>query len=403
MNDLALRSLGAALLLLLATACGGGGAASPSATSATVLVEVDDDDDLAELQEDGLVVLRNVPGTDFYEVQVPPGMTEEAFLASLDDDLRVDDAEDDVVVDNPEGGASTIPAGTTELAASIRPQPELVRIGLAAASARATGAGVLVAVVDTGIDASDPFLAGALEPVGFDVVDRDGDPGEARNLADDDGDGLVDEGFGHGTFVASLVHAVAPDARLAAFRVLNSDGFGLVSWLAEGITRAADAGAHVINISIGMQQQANVVKRAVEYARSRGAVVVASVGNTGLDSVAFPSAYSDTFAVTAVTPGDLRAVFAAYGSGVDLSAPGTDLLGAHPGFATRTARWSGTSFSAALVSGACALVRELGPGLDPQTVQQAVEAASVDVDPLNPAFQGRLGRGRLDLDAATAP
>ncbi len=394
----------AALSACALASCGGGGSslAAPAAPL-TALVEASpsDIDDVA--QESGATVLRQIPGTDVYEVELPAGQTLAQFLALLDDDVRVVEAEPDEVLDNPEGGASTIPAGTTELAASIAFQPELLRIGLPQALARSRGAGVLVAIVDTGVEETHPFLAGAFDPDGYDVVDGDGDPGEERNFLDDDRDGLVDEGFGHGTFVASLIHAVAPDARLLAFRVLASDGIGSASWLAEGITRAADAGAQVINVSIGMHQQSHVVKRAVEHARSRGALVVASAGNTGLESVAFPSVLSDVFAVTAVGPNDVRATFASFGSGVDLSAPGVDLLGAHPGFPGGTARWSGTSFAAALASGAGALVRSLDPSLEPDSLQQALEDASADIDALNPSLGGRLGRGRLDLDAATAP
>jgi len=392
-----------ALLLPLWAACGGGGDAELHAAPASVLLEASpsDIDDVAS--DTGATVLRQIPGTDVYEVEVPPGQSMEQFLALLDDDVRVLEAEPDELLDNPEGGASTIPAGTTELAASIAFQPELLRIGLPQALARSRGAGVLVAIVDTGVEETHPFLAGAVGPGGFDLVDGDGDPGEERNFLDDDRDGLVDEGFGHGTFIASLIHAVAPAARLVAFRVLASDGIGSASWLAEGITRAADAGAHVINVSVGMHQQAHVVKRAVEYARSRGALVVASAGNTGLESVTFPSVLSDVFAVTAVGSNDVRAPFASFGSGVDVSAPGVNLLGAHPGFPNGTARWSGTSFAAALVSGGCALVRSLDPSLEPNNLQQSLEDASANIDPQNPGVDGRLGRGRLDLDAATAP
>lgn len=405
-SSLLCRCLALVLPVLLAplwAACGGAGGTHLPAAPATVLLEASPADIDAVAEDTGATVLRQIPGTDVYEVEVPPGQTLAQFLALLDDDVRVVEAEPDAVLDNPEGGASTIPAGTTELAASIAFQPELLRIGLPQALARSRGAGVRVAIVDTGVEQTHPFLAGAFDPGGFDLVDGDGDPGEERNFLDDDRDGLVDEGFGHGTFIASLIHALAPDARLLAFRVLASDGIGSASWLAEGITRAADAGAQVINVSIGMHQQAHVVKRAVEYARSRGALVVASAGNTGLESVAFPSVLSDVFAVTAVGTNDVRAPFASFGSGVDVSAPGVNLLGAHPGFPSGTARWSGTSFAAALVSGACALVRSLNPGLEPETLQQALEDASANIDAQNPGLDGRLGRGRLDLDAASAP
>jgi subtilisin family serine protease len=392
------------LLLLTPAACGGGGIDGPTATPLVVVLVEADDDDVDDIAEDtGAVVLGPVEGTEYYRVQLPEGMDADEFLALVDDDVRVVDAEEDAPLDNPEGGASTIPAGTAELAASIPIQPELLRIGIAAVTGRASGQGITVAVVDTGVAASHPALAGRVLAGGFDVVGNDVNPAEELNGVDEDRDGLVDEGFGHGTFVASLVLAVAPDARILPFRVLQTDGFGTPSALATGIARAADAGAHVINVSIGMSRQSQAVKQAVQYARDRGAVVVASVGNSGLPDVAFPSAFSDSFAVTAVGATDVRASFASFGSGVDLSAPGVSLLGAHPGFAAGTARWSGTSFSAALVSGAAALLREAFPALDADAVLDRLASTAANIDSQNPGLGDALGDGRLDLDAATAP
>lgn len=399
------RLLALAALLSLA-ACGGGGAsdpASPPGGTAYVLVAAsgDDIDDVAE--DTGAVVLGPVPGTSMWRVQLPAGMTEAQFLALLDDDARVEEAEEDHELSTPEGGASTIAAGTTELAASIASQPELARIGRAAALARATGAGVRVAVVDTGIVASHPFLAASVDPDGRDVLDGDGDPTDAPDGVDDDGDGLVDEGFGHGTFVASLVLAVAPGARLLPVRVLGSDGQGTASALATGITWAVDRGVHVINVSIGMHASSSVVRRAVQRARSLGIVVVASAGNTGLEDATFPSAYSEVLAVTALGSGDVRAPFASYGGEVDLAAPGVDLLGAHPRYPSGVGRWSGTSFASALAAGAVALVKQLRPGLGAEDLQRVLQDRSVDVRAQNPGLDGELGAGRLDLDAATQP
>jgi subtilisin family serine protease len=400
------RPLLLTFLLLLLGACGGGGSTPNGAGEpgpVIVLVEAADDDvdDIAE--DTGARVLGPVEGTEFHRVELPAGMDGDEFLALVDDDVRVVDAEEDAPLDNPEGGASTIPAGTAELAASIPIQPELLRIGIQAVTGRADGAGIRVAVVDTGVVASHPALAGRVLAGGFDVVGNDVNPTEELNGVDEDRDGRVDEGFGHGTFVASLVLAVAPEARILPFRVLQTDGFGTPSALATGIARAADAGAHVINVSIGMSQQSQAVKQAVQYARDRGAIVIASVGNSGLEDVAFPSAFSDSFGVTSVGSNDVRATFASFGSGVDLSAPGASLLGAHPGFGSGTARWSGTSFSAAIVSGAVALLRQAFPALTPDDVLERLEDTAVEIDALNPGLGGKLGTGRLDLDAATAP
>jgi subtilisin family serine protease len=235
---------------------------------------------------------------------------------------------------------------------------------------------------------------------GWDLVDGDPDPTEERNGLDDDGDGQRDEGFGHGTFVASLVLAVAPDARILPIRVLDTDCVGHASLLASAITMAADRGAHVINLSAGMATRAKVVEDAIGSARSRGVWVVVASGNTGVEDVHFPAALSNAESVTSVDGQDRRSPFASFGSEVDLAAPGQDLLGAFPE-GSGTAWWSGTSFSAALVSGAYALVRERHPEWGGEEVLKHLEDTATAIDALNPSVAGRLGEGRLDLDAAT--
>jgi subtilisin family serine protease len=106
--------------------------------------------------------------------------------------------------------------------------------------------------------------------------------------------------------------------------------------------------------------------------------------------------------VAATDPGDVRADFASYGSAVDLCAPGVDLHGAYPED-PGTAIWSGSSFSAALVSGAFALLREQHPTWSVSTLVDHVLDTSASISGANPNMSGKLGEGRLDLDAATEP
>jgi subtilisin family serine protease len=405
------------LLLLLACAgCGGGSSpmlpdesehddepAPPAGTSSEwVLVEPQSDEDIEEIAEElGATVLGPVPGTPYYRVSVPAGMSMMQFVHRLEGDARVVGSDPDLGLSSPEGDGSTLPAGGLLLASMIPVQPEVLRIGGDAARLRATGRDVRVAVLDTGILPHE-FLEGHVLPEGWDFVDGDSDPLDEPDGQDNDGDGLVDEGHGHGTFVASLVLAVAPDAMILPFRVLDSDAIGSSSTLAAAITLAADRGAHVINLSVSMDDRTKVIQDAVQSARARGVYVIASAGNTGVDDVNFPSAFSQAFSVTAVDAFDVRATFASYGSEIDLSAPGVDLLGAYPS-ETGTARWSGTSFSAALVSGAYALLRELDPAAEPQDLLKRLEDTSVPLEPSNPEIGGELGEGRIDVGAATAP
>ena len=396
-------------LLLLLAACGGGGGGGgsggddppPPASTTQVVVEVEDREDLDELcEETGATVKGEVPGTTYYTVELPPGVTVDEFLADLDDDVRVVDADEDAGVEFPEGGGSTIPLFGDEAEDEVLMQVALTRVGAPVAHLRATGLGVVVAVIDTGVDAFNPLLAGRIAPGGRDFVDGDDDPAEERNFLDDDGDGRVDEGYGHGTFVASLVLAMAPGARILPIRALDTDAVGTASTVASAISWAVSQGAVVVNLSAGLAVDLKMIKQSVESARQAGVIVVAAAGNRA-SQVDFPAMLSQTEAVTATDLFDRKASFASYGSAVDLCAPGEDLLGAHPLGPNGTARWSGTSFSTALVSGAFALLRERFPGMSPEALIERLEGTAVSVDGLNPLYADRLGEGRIDVDAAT--
>jgi subtilisin family serine protease len=322
-------------------------------------------------------------------------------VTELEADARILAAELDVGLASPEGDGRTIPAGGILVSFDLPLQEDLERIGLPAARERARGAGVVVAVLDSGVLPGHEALAGRLAPGGWDYVDDDAEPWEERNELDDDENGFVDEGWGHGTFATSLVLAVAPEARVLPIRVLGSDGFGTSSAVAAGIMRAVNAGADVIHLSVALPAEVQIVREAVEQARALGVVVVASAGNTGEEDVGSAEAASGAFLVTALDRADQRASFASYGPGVALSAPGVDLHGAYPWEEPDTAIWSGTSFSAPLASGAFALLMELYPLLPADALMDRLRATAADVAPQNPGFEGRLGAGRLDLDAAT--
>lgn len=408
---LRLRSLLACAGLVVALpGCGGGGSGGtsdvpPSAAATRVVVNATSLEDLEELCDDkGAIVIGPVEGTDYYLVEIPAGVSQDEFLEDLDDELEVEDAEEDSdEVAFPEGGGLTIPAFADDPTASVGTQPALARIGADLAHLRGyTGQGVVVAVIDTGLDVNHPLIAGRVAPGGYDFVSNDADPADVGNGIDDDRDGLVDEGVGHGTFVASLVLAVAPDARILPLRALDSDNGGTASSVGLAIGYAVSHGAKVINLSAGVAQELNFIKQAVANARQAGVIVVASGGNRQIQSVDFPAKQSDAVAVAAVGATDAKAFFSSYGSAIDLSAPGIDLIGAHPGSLSRTARWSGTSFSTALVAGAAALLSaDVQPLPPPGDVVGRLGDTASSLDAANPTLPGMLGRGLVDLDAAT--
>src|SRR5262245_44090939 len=124
-------------------------------------------------------------------------------------------------------GVIVIAIGAT--GGDVEDQGAMARVRKDEAHEMATGRGALVAILDTGFELNHPFLAGHFEVAyGKDFVGHDGNPSEERNGIDDDGDGLIDEGAGHGTMVAGIVATIAPDARIIPFRVLDDEGRGTI-------------------------------------------------------------------------------------------------------------------------------------------------------------------------------
>lgn len=263
-----------------------------------------------------------------------------------------------------------VDAGTD--AAVVTDQLAARQLGLADAHTVSRGAGTVVAVFDTGVDPNHPALAGRLLPA-WDYVDDDADPQEVRDGIDGDGDGAVDESYGHGTFVSGVVALVAPDALIMPVRVLDSDGRGNVFVVAEALADATAAGVDVINLSFGMASKpmTPLIEEAIKDARKQGVVVVAAAGNEATTAEQYPAALSEAVAVTALDEvGTRLASYANSGGWVDVAAPGTRIAGPVPGGAY--AWWNGTSIAAPFVSGQMALVVAASPDLSADKVIDAV-------------------------------
>lgn len=296
-------------------------------------------------------------------------------------DARIEFAEPNYLAQTPEGrrGRSGWVIGGNAGTYVAQWTPQKVRLSEAHTVSR--GAGVKVAVLDTGIDPNHPALAGRLVP-GFDFVNFDADPRE-------EGTAGVHAGYGHGTHVAGLVALVAPDAKIMPVRVLDRDGVGNIWVLAEGLLYAVDPdgnpntndGAAVINLSLGTLRRTQLLERIVaEVAcmndddddddddnRCRvagGAVVVAAAGNGGDSTPQYPAAESidGVVAVAASTHFDTLADFSTRGDWIRLSAPGDRVISTVPGGLYAT--WSGTSMAAPHVAGVVALIRAHQSGLD---------------------------------------
>ncbi|MEU6808703.1 type VII secretion-associated serine protease mycosin [Streptomyces sp. NPDC046831] len=246
------------------------------------------------------------------------------------------------------------------------------------------GEGVTVAVLDTGVEADHPDLAGNVLPgkdlIGFGA--RRGDRAWARHGTAMAG---IIAGHGHGPGRADGVLGVAPEAKILPVRVILEDGDSARaqarstrgSALADGIRWAADHGADVINLSLGDDSASAhpepAEDEAVQYALRKGAVVVASAGNGGEkgDHISYPAAYPGVIAATAVDRYGTRASFSTRRWYATVSAPGVDVVIADPDH--KYYQGWGTSAASAFVSGAVALVKAAHPGLTPAQIKKLLE------------------------------
>ncbi|MHC4810686.1 MAG: S8 family peptidase [Planctomycetota bacterium] len=320
--------------------------------------------------------------------------------------------------DAPEGGDGA--TGSTYVDSIAPPsfgsQYARTRLGLDAAHAASTGAAMVVAVLDTGVDPTHPVLAGAVLP-GIDFVDPGGAALDTADGIDQDGDGVADELHGHGTFVAGIVRLVAPEARIFPVRVLNDEGRGDGWAIIAGMHAAIDRGVEVINVSIRSTNYSSAVDDAVEEAEQRGIVVVAAAGNFDLDRREYPAARSGVLGVVAVDEEDRKAAFSSYNDKMFICAPGdTDfgdavpvperaVIGPRPGGGY--AAWEGTSFATPMVAGAAALIRAQHPQWTAlevvNEVRTRMELTAVDIAPQNPEYDPDVfGVGRLAVGDAVA-
>jgi membrane-anchored mycosin MYCP len=290
-----------------------------------------------------------------------------------------------------------------------RPPAALGTLSADAAWRTATGAGVTVAVVDSGVDARNAHLGDAVV-LGVDLVAGT--------------DGRTDED-GHGTAVAGIIAArpleqsavegLAPAATILPVRVFTKDDAGAQdagtaptpARIAAGINAAVDAGARVVNVSLSTPDDDPALRAAVDHATAAGALVVASTGNrTGqdqpADQVRYPAAYPGVLAVVAVDANGNLSDGSFAGPHVDVAAPGTDVATSYfaAGDCVLADAAASSSYAAAYVSGAAALVAQRHPDEPPSQWAYRLEVTAARVTP--GARTDAAGWGVIRPDAALA-
>ncbi|MFI4896855.1 MAG: S8 family peptidase [Phycisphaerales bacterium JB059] len=257
---------------------------------------------------------------------------------------------------------------------------------------------VTVAVLDAGVSASHPELAGQLV--------------EGRNFSDGPPDDWEHGFYDHGTRVAGVVCAlqnngegitgVAPMSRVMSVRVLNDFNLAFPSDAAPGVVWAVDHGAAVLNMSFGWDKNVlggvEVLGDAVRYAHESGSLLVASSGNSSSFDVRYPAAFPEVMAVGATNNRDEIWDNSTRGPELSVVAPGEEILLLRWDPFTPTALFqidNGTSFAAPHVAGAAALLWGAFPDLTNVQVREILESSAVDLGP--PGFDSTYGHGRVDL------
>lgn len=320
-----------------------------------------------------------INGINVHVVQLPAQANSKAVAALLAKNKHFKFVEQDQIL---------APGGTTD-DPSLASQWHLAKVGAQAAWDTSTGSEVIIAILDTGVDASHPDLFAQMVP-GWNSYDNNGDSSDVH---------------GHGTAVAGTaaasgnnaigVASVAYGSKIMPVRISDPSGYGYFSTMASGLTWAADHGARVANISYENVASSSTVESAAQYLKSKGGLTVICAGNSGtLQTVA---SSGNLVVVSATNSSDARTSWSNYGAYVDIAAPGQSVLTTSRGGGY--GQWSGTSFASPIVAGTAALMMAANPALPADQVQSLLYSTSVDL-----GTAGRddyYGAGRVDAAQAT--
>lgn len=237
---------------------------------------------------------------------------------------------------------------------------------------------VCVAVVDTGVDPTHPYLEGRVHPTRINTSGS----GE-RNSSNDDN--------GHGTQVAGVVaDSTLENIIIKPYKVLDNHGNGTVISLAAGINCAVKDGVDVINVSVGFYEDSQVLKAAVDNAHANDIIVVSAAGNDSTDKPLYPSSYESVIRVSAINEQNVIANFSNYGD-IDIAAPGVSIITTtiNGGFVSG----HGTSLASPFVAAVAATILSVEPDASPEEVEDMLK--NLAVESFEPNAENHFGAGVL--------
>jgi serine protease len=278
----------------------------------------------------------------------------------------------------------------------------------------------VIGIVDTGVQWDHPDLAANMWVNSKEIP---------NNGIDDDHNGYIDDYLGwdfggltgtpdndpkedapyHGTHVAGIASAVTNNGvgiasigsnckimavKCAQNNIKDPNGNPYISYGYEGIRYAVDNGANIINCSWGGSGYSNLARDVIDYALSKGVLIVAAAGNDGVTDIQYPAGYNGVLSVASVGQNDVKSSFSTYGYWVDVCAPGENIYST---WMTDTYQYlSGTSMSSPLVAGLAGLVKSYFPNMSPVQIGEQIRVNCDNIDNLNPADIMELGSGRIN-------
>jgi hypothetical protein len=313
-------------------------------------------------------------------------------------------------------------------------QEQLAQIGAPTAwDTRTDASSVIVAVLDSGVDITNPDLAANIwtnpKEIAGDAIDNDSngfvDDINGWNFFENSNDprpqvtaGATAAGLNHGTVIAGIIGArgnngvagtgVNWNVQIQPVRVLDSTGSGSTVTVAQGIYYAINAGAKIINLSFVGSGVSPTLAAAISAAQAAGVLIVAAAGNDNIDldvTPQFPACYEGVLGIASVDSQDIKSGFSNYGSCVDLSAPGENISSTlfyspSQGYsAVSGSGWYGTSVASPYVAGAAALLKATVPTLSAEEIATALKNKATNISTSNPSFIQDLGVGRLNLQS----